>query len=577
MARKKSTPLRGSADAEPEVDPRDNALGIAEETAVEAQVAGGEGAEFDDDLPAESASAADMRSEAEIEDAAALGGGLAREIAYERNADEQRTIETLEALREMDTGNDIQWRISRIASNDPAFDGFLDTWPSASCTLERIRNKFGPGKYYLYGVRRGRYFAHKVINIAGDAKRPQDSDVSQNNFNVTEFFAQQAARDEARERAAQEREERRRRDERDEDDRRRKNTMEMITAIGAVVSPIIAAMIGRKDSSAELITALRPAPAPSPLEMIRLVKELQEASAPASREDPLEKAFKLLDFIADKQPSGGETNWLDIAKEAVKALGPTVGGAIEAAVTGAAQARMIAAQRAQTGATGGVPALTGPGAVGPSGAGPGSPSPISRTGSTASALSPAASSALRAAQSAGTAGNLSTSAPQGGIPPINEGDDSMLALLPLLPWLKGYTEMLLTKAARGSDTELWASAMFDDLPDNADFESVGIVLSRSDWFNLFKQLDSRVANYEQWFTELRGHLLELISDELGVSFAPQTDTGQVKPTKRGAAKVVTVKGPAGGKGPADGASPARSGEIERPAGPPSLTDVERIE
>jgi hypothetical protein len=562
MSRKK--PRAQIPDAEPEVDPRDNALGIAEETTVGDAVAGGEAEELDDELPSESPAAADMRSAAEIDDAVALGGGLAREIAYERNAEEQRTVETLEALREMDTGNEIQWRISRIASNDPAFDGFLDTWPSASCTLERIRNKFGPGKYYLYGVRRGRYFAHKVINIAGDAKRQQDSDVTQNNFNVTEFFAQQAARDEARERAAEEREERRRREQREEDERRRKNTLELLSVIGPIVGPIVAAMVGRKDSSTELIAALKPAPAPSPLEMIRLVKELQEASGPQTREDPLEKAFKLLDFIADKQPSGGETNWLDIAKEAVKALGPTVGGAIEAAMTSAAQARMIAAQAAARETT---PALTGP-----SGAGPGSARASMTLSGTAPGNSPVVSSALRAAQSAGTAASPSSFS--------GEDDPMMIALLPLLPWLKGYTEMLLTKAARGSDTELWASAMFDDLPDDANFEAVGTMLARADWFQLFKQLDSRVGNYEEWFTELRGYLLELIQEETGIAFAPQTDTGETRTTKRGAARVVSVKGPADGTRPAAAPAPNGSAQaapvqpVERPAGPPSLTGSE---
>ena len=138
----------------------------------------------------------------------------------------------------------------------------------------------------------------------------------------------------------------------------------------------------------------------------------------------------------------------------------------------------------------------------------------------------------------------------------------LLKLLPLLPWLKAETERLIVSAARGSDPGMRAAVMYDDLPEDADIEAVGTVLSRADWFNLFQQLDARVTPYRGFFETVRGELLAMIAEDTGVAFAIKDPAGIDPATGR---QVVNVRTPIG-RGTRDPNAP-----IERPSGPPPIT------
>ena len=488
--------------------------------------------DFSDPLPGVDPEMQEQRDRAQLDNAIELGGVNA-ELTYEREQQEQETIDALDALRALDHGEAIKWVISRTSHEDPDMNGYLETWPNSRMQLDRIRDAFGGGTYYLKGKRNGRYFVHKTISIAGDAiRKPRKSlmaDQAQahsQTFDVQGFLAQQDARDQARRREEEERRQ-----------REKKDRMELLTVLGPIMAPIIAAMVGKKDDSS-LMTAMLQTLKPekqNPLEMLQMLRELKAMEAPAQpAPDTIDRAFGLVDKLREMGGLGGgatEVGIWDIVKEAVKTMGPGIGQAVQtfaeqAAVAKAmdAQQRAQAAQRAQ----GTVPRQA-PGISAASGqlALPHTIPPAIAPGS-----SPVAPSPGQAPVPAGTAASSFTS-------PITSEDDAMLKLLPLLPWLKGEVERLLIAAARKSDPELRATVMYDDLPDDADIESIGTVLSRSDWFQLFQSLDSRVANHPEFFSAVRLTLLALIEEDAGVSFGVRESAGRDASGR----EVVNVRGP----------------------------------
>lgn len=504
------------------------------------------------------------------------GVDVETEIAREEDARDTR-IDLLEGLREMQGADAVRWRLYRVNDDDPRKNGFLDEIATGQLTQKWIRDSFGGGTYRVrgYHVASGKFKAGRTIRIAGDApKKVTDSVTNQGqsgSFNFSEYIAQQDARDMAR-----------RKEERALQEEREDRFWKRVTALGTVLAPVLAAVVGKKDDTAALIAALRPKET-DPLEMFRLLREMKELDRPAQPNvNPVEQAITLLERFKDMGALGGggsETSWFDIAREAVKAMGPTVGQGIQSIMEQAAAAKAMEAARAAQAPA--LPPAQGTGAV------PGLPRRLLPPQASQASMQPSGASGPllagfqpRAADAAGIAGAPS------GLQTINGGDEEMLKLLPLLSWLKGETERLLIAAARGSDPELRAAAMFDDMPDSADIEAVGQVLSRADWFQLFSSLDSRVAQYEPWFAQVRVTLLELIAEETGVSFGARSDGG-VTETGR---QVVNVRGPGTGapSSPTQGpdvkseevhlASPASArprrdpnAPIELPGPPPSLT------
>jgi hypothetical protein len=504
------------------------------------------GADLNDPLPDVSPSAEYVQDRAEVEDARQLGGGVQRELAYEEEAEDQRTLQILETMRSLEHADEIEWRITRVGAEDPTLNGFLEAWPSSLMTLERLRDKFGGGKYHCHGTRRGRYFAHKTITIAGDAVRRNLGSKMEtgSNFNMQEFLLQQQREDERRrERQAQD-DQRRREDEDRREERRMERMLSIITAVAAAAAPIVTAFAGKRDQTADLIAALKPKDV-DPLALIRLMKEMRELEGPrAPQADALDKAIGLVEKFKDMGALGGgsEIGWLDIVKEAVRTVGPGLGTAITGFMEQAAAAKAIEANRAQP--RPGQPLLAVPVPAQPSRSMPSASAP----GSFAAGSSPPAAPAP-----VGTAASPFSSAVEG-------EDDMLLKLLPLLPWFKGETERLIVAAARGSDAGMRAAVMYDDMPDDADIEAVGTVLSRADWFNLFQQLDSRVTQYPDFFAQVRQELLTMISEDTGVVFAAKDPAGTDPKSGR---PVVSVRGPGARRDP--------NAPIERPTGPPPIT------
>ncbi len=119
----------------------------------------------------------------------------------------------------------------------------------------------------------------------------------------------------------------------------------LITAVGTVAAPMIATLVGRKDQTAELISALKPQQV-SPLELVKLMREMQAGSVPAAAPpDVIDKAIMLAEKFRAAGAGNGGTVW-DLIREAVRSVGPGIGQAISTMAEQAAIAKGLAAQQA---------------------------------------------------------------------------------------------------------------------------------------------------------------------------------------------------------------------------------------
>ena len=67
---------------------------------------------------------------------------------------------------------------------------------------------------------------------------------------------------------------------------------------------------------------------------------------------------------------------------------------------------------------------------------------------------------------------------------------------------------LIENAKQSVDPVLVGGRLYDELPDD------GIdMLCEDNWFDLLKMLDSNVAPYEKWFTDVRTRTIELLDAE----------------------------------------------------------------
>lgn len=122
----------------------------------------------------------------------------------------------------------------------------------------------------------------------------------------------------------------------------------------------------------------------------------------------------------------------------------------------------------------------------------------------------------------------------------------MFGMLALLPWLKEQMAMALTKAAAGSNPELIAERIIDDLPGSAKPESLLEFIERADWWEQLQRFEPRVATHFAWFQAMRNTMVNVIREESADGSVPQ-----LPPMT--ATQVDTP-----------------SGEVDRPQGPPKL-------
>jgi hypothetical protein len=388
-----------------------------------------------------------------------------------QHEDRLEAAEILEGLRQLDSGGDgVRWAIARVGDADPAKNGHLVTWATAQLDADQIRDAFGGGKYYVKGRRtNGDYAGHKTLTIAGDAPRREGAALAPVNGSVSgglpgslsDFLTAQERRD-------RERQER--------DDRRSEKREQLILASLPAVATVFAAMFSRPQiDMAGLAAALKPAPPADPLIAIAALKQLMPA--PASGPSPLEQSLQLVELMLDRAGDSGKTGVLDVVKEGVKILGPTVGSAIEGVIT-QARTNALAQQNA--------PLLSGAGHVEPA---PALPAP--------------------------TAAGVT-------------GDPGMLDLLPHVPWLREQLGRCAEAAEKERDPQLYAALFLEELPEGLGPERVVELLSRSDWFQALARMDGRIAAQGPWWAAMREQLLIEIREAMQPAPRRRAPSGEVE-------------------------------------------------
>lgn len=427
------------------------------------------------DLPASAPSESDFRDQIDTEEFINAPTSAYVDQQLDLEADDRETIDILQGLRALQTADPVRWTIERVDGDGEA--GLLAKWPTLKLKWENIRDEFGPGTYAVEGrTNRGKYVRRTTITIAGDAPRkvkdPMQAMGGMGGFNLAEFLSQQEARD----RLKREEDERRERERQEREDKRAEKREQLILAGLPAMATVLAAMFNRPQIDlGGLAAAMRPVPGPDPLAMIAALKQLAPEPAPVGK-DPMATAITLFELLADKAGNNGaRADWLDVVKEGVKVLGPSVGGAIEATITQArenVQAHQVAQQ--QNGAT----QVAGNG-----------------SGSVEHAALPAPQPApnphiQRAASEAG-----------------------MLDLLPHLPWLKAQLAKLANAAARNRDPELYAAMFLEELPAGLTPQRVLEMLSRPDWLNQLARFEPAIVDATvPWWTRLQSLIVGMIRE-----------------------------------------------------------------
>lgn len=483
-----------------------------------------------DDLPPdfESAEKSEFNDELPIDPETSHVKLQAQEIALQTK--EEENAELLEGLRTMQGAEAIRWKIYRIKSENPDNDGYLEEVSTARLSMEYLRDEYGPGTYRVRGAYTagGSYAGQRTVVVAKGAKQKvTDTNVSgAPGFDLQAFLAQQETRD--RERRQEEEARREREEERREKERARR--MELIATIAAPASAVIAAMFqNRGPDMGALLAALKPEPAPNMLDVVQALRAMKELDAPPAavqQEDAIDKTVKLMEFLKDMGGMGGktdgETGLWDIAKEIIKQIGPGAGqmlGAIGQAVQlkatlpapAPASVPTSRAVRESDVARIAAPASTVP----PSALLP----PMSMPTSSASIPTPSMPSNALPTPSLTLSPRMSE---KSSVALTNQEIERMgwLQLLPLaphLPWLKGQVERLIVCAARGSDPELYAEVLLDELPAALDPQKMAALLASPDWFKMFSGLDARISQYPEFFDAVRQTILGMIQEATGVS------------------------------------------------------------
>lgn len=457
--------------------------------------------------------------------------GLPTAEEFNQEIEAKTNLDLILGLREIEGAESVRWKVYRMS--DPTGrkgTGYLTEWSTDLLSTARLQEDFGAGTYRVVGTRsNGQYAAMRTIKIAEDAKQSgpthteSQTETGQGSTPMSEFMTMMLQQNEQRRVEDAERERR----EEARDERRRKERMEMMTIAAPVVAAIVPALLGRGPDIGALIAASK---GPSLAETLTVLRELNPPAPVATGPSSIDTALKLFDKFTDLAPkAGGETGWADVLKEIVRSVGPTVAPIVQGLASMAQQRQAARAPQGQLPAPSVMPA--GPpdlyGGMSPPG------EPLSAPSA------PIDSNAIPYPQSNGGEGEVNSHP---------EGDVNVLQMVKMAPWLKSQVTDLLTRAARGSNPSLYAEVVLDSIPENINGDVLLEFLKRPDWFQTLAQFDSRVAQYQGWFTQLREDIIKT-GEEIKAELAASVGDAPVK------------------------TPPGAEVEIDRPTGPPSLTPI----
>lgn len=246
--------------------------------------------------------------------------------AEERSLAEQAQLEqldVLEGLRQMQTADPITWKVYRAGHEESKYNGYLGQLQTTSLTQEYLRKKFGGGQYRVRGTfSGGRYAAQRQLTIAGESILYIPTEMNGATptmpsagpaFNMSEFLTVQQNMDEKRRDA----DERRRQQDDERSERRSKETRDFIVALGAVVAPVVTALVSK--AAAPVV----PAPA---LDLAGLAAILKPSGE--SPMSSMKGMLEMMGMMRDLMPGGGDSG-SDTA-EIIKAVSAVAAPALQA-------------------------------------------------------------------------------------------------------------------------------------------------------------------------------------------------------------------------------------------------------
>lgn len=355
--------------------------------------------------------------------------GNLREVDTADLTSEEQDV--LQAVLELEGGSDAKWQVTRIAPLAPGkFAGYCDTFASVELSKEEIRTRLGRGRYRVRGFKAtGGFLKQVTIDIASDP--PQ----------VTPKDEVRSVLDTLTER----------------EERRSERTREMLMALAPVGATIVTAILSRQQPQQNLLG-----------DLATLKVLLKEDRQPETASTTIMEAmFKAMEFASKAGGKSGESNWVDLAKEAMGALVPI----LESRLSQGAQPQ-----------------------------GPAS-------GATRVAVSQVAPS-IPVGVSAVSAAPLASGIESPGQSVNGEND-----MLKLLSWARETLGYLVTKAAKASDPDLYVDWLLDNVPDGVDVLQFVKYLNEPNWWEIVQQFQPAVAPYHGWFHQFRDLLIDACADD----------------------------------------------------------------
>ena len=197
------------------------------------------------------------------------------EIVEEEEVDE----DTLRALAELDTQNEIRWQIKRVSNPNT---GYVETLSTAELSLERIATDCGPGKYQVRGIKAdGKYYKSAVVTIAPVVRTSTPAGLSAPQGSGTDQMALLTL------------------------------LLQNSQAAASEQTKVLTALIGKPSNQIPwaAIAAVGPA----------LLKEAREFFAKPDKDDAsMERVLKLVTIVEKlkgKDDGSGSTNWADVVRE----------------------------------------------------------------------------------------------------------------------------------------------------------------------------------------------------------------------------------------------------------------------
>jgi hypothetical protein len=410
-----------------------------------------------------------------IDDDTADENREAEELASLNQATGGNLFSVIEELRGSAAAAGTVCLVTRVATEKKP-GGYCGKIALQEFTLDTVKSRFGPGRY-LVQIKGPKGFlpGGSPVEIA-ETPGDEDDEPRSSGGDLATYL--QFVKSQEIERAA-----------------RHNRLLELaIPSLGT----ILAAFLQRPSGTdvAGLVAALKPAPGPSLADLTTAMVNMKTLNAAAPVSDPIDQLVRVLevakDFGGADKSGGGNTNWLDIAKELISQAGPAVGPVLQAVMA-----------RGRPGA----PPSTRPTV---------NIVPPPAIPSVAVNPPPAQTAEPAAPVSAGSAGEKS-----------GENEVDMLSLMK--PFIIQKLKMVSQWAAEKKDPALYAEIFLKEhVPSNVqDYLPAPKALeylNNARWFEEVCKLQPALAPFKSWCDQFRSEIIYWVSESISPGSGDREET-----------------------------------------------------